>query len=257
MSPDLLLTRRLSVQVPVSYWFCLGGSWRRLADPVWPAVRVGVGGGKAEHLLPQAVVLRGQLLPLPPHAAQLLGESVQPLPQLPDLVPRSVPLGTDLKPERALSGKSSQDAGCSRTGLTLLHFSLQLAVQSDHHLMVFSICAARARASSSSRSLSSSLLSQSAPAPSLMAPREPSPKLPRPGDSSRGGLELGVSPVGLGVWARLSGERTPRSEPETRPRLHRRPPPATFPPSGRWGLGVWFMTAVGVWLQESIVLFGR
>lgn len=34
---------------------------------------------------------------------------------------------------------------------TLLHFSRQLAVQSDHHFIVFSICDARARASSSSR----------------------------------------------------------------------------------------------------------
>jgi len=34
--------------------------------------------------------------------------------------------------------------------ITLLHFSLQLAVQSDHHLIVFSICVARALASSSS-----------------------------------------------------------------------------------------------------------
>lgn len=120
--------------------------------------------------------------------------------------------------------------------LTLLHFSLQLAVQSDHHLMVFSIWAARARASSSSRSLSSSLLSQSGPPPSPMAPSDPSPSPPSPGESSSGGLELGVSPVGLGVWVRLSGERTPRSVP--RPRLHSRPPPADLPPSDRWGLGV-------------------
>lgn len=33
---------------------------------------------------------------------------------------------------------------------TLLHFSLQLAVQSDHHRIVFSICVALARASSNS-----------------------------------------------------------------------------------------------------------
>lgn len=122
--------------------------------------------------------------------------------------------------------------------LTLLHFSLQFAVQSDHHLMVFSIWAARARASSSSLSLSSSLLSQSGPVPSPIAPREPRPKAPRPGESSNGGLELVVSPVGLGVWERLSGERTPRSVPK--PRLHRTLPPAPLP-SDRWGLGVWFM----------------
>lgn len=125
---------------------------------------------------------------------------------------------------------------------TLLHFSLQLAVQSDHHLMVFSIWAARARASSSSLSLSSSLLSQSAPAPSPMAPRDPRPRAPSPGDSSSGGLELGVPPVGLGVWVRLSGERMPLSGP--RPRLHSSPPPADLPPSDRWGLGVWFMMKV-------------
>lgn len=122
--------------------------------------------------------------------------------------------------------------------LTLLHFSLQFAVQSDHHLIVFSICAARARASSNSLSLSSSLLSQSGPVPSPIAPREPRPMLPRPGESSNGGLELVVSPVGLGVWERLSGERTPRSLPK--PRLHRRLPPGLLP-SDRWGLGVWFM----------------
>lgn len=34
--------------------------------------------------------------------------------------------------------------------LTLIHFSLQFCVQSDHHFMVFSICAARAFVSSSS-----------------------------------------------------------------------------------------------------------
>lgn len=103
---------------------------------------------------------------------------------------------------------------------TLLHFSLQLAVQSDHHLMVFSIWAARARASSSSLSLSSSLLSQSAPAPSPKAPREPrdpSPKPPSPGDSSSGGLELGVPPVGLGVCVRLSGERIDLNVPQNNP----------------------------------------
>lgn len=122
--------------------------------------------------------------------------------------------------------------------LTLLHFSLQFAVQSDHHLMVFSIWAARARASSSSLSLSSSLLSQSGPVPSPMAPREPRPKAPRPGERSNGGLELVVSPVGLGVWERLSGERTTRSVPK--PRLHRTLPPAPLP-SDKWGLGVWFM----------------
>uniref|UniRef100_A0A2M4D6G7 Putative secreted protein n=1 Tax=Anopheles darlingi TaxID=43151 RepID=A0A2M4D6G7_ANODA len=38
-----------------------------------------------------------------------------------------------------------------RSVRTLLHFSRQFAVQSDHHFIVFSICAARARASSSSR----------------------------------------------------------------------------------------------------------
>ncbi|KAK5935968.1 hypothetical protein CgunFtcFv8_021276 [Champsocephalus gunnari] len=92
-----------------------------------------------------------------------------------------------------------------------------------------------------------------------MAPRDTSPKPPSPGDSSRGGLELGVSPVGLGVWARLSGERMPRSDP--RPRLHSRPPPEDFPPSDRWGLGVWFMMGVlVVWrikdggVQQSIIL---
>lgn len=61
---------------------------------------------------------------------------------------------------------------------------------------------------------------------------------PKPGESSNGGLELVVSAVGLGVWERLSGERTPRSVPK--PRLHRRLPPAPLP-SDRWGLGVWFM----------------
>lgn len=116
---------------------------------------------------------------------------------------------------------------------TLLHFSLQLAVQSDHHLMVFSICAALARASSSSLSLSSSLLSQSPPAPSPMAPN---PRPPSPGESRSGGLELGVPPVGLGVWVRLSGEQIPLSDP--RPRLHSRPPPTDLPPSDRWGLEV-------------------
>ena len=45
---------------------------------------------------------------------------------------------------------------------TLLHFSRQLAVQSDHHLMVFSICATLARTSSSSRSRISSFNSISA-----------------------------------------------------------------------------------------------
>lgn len=140
-------------------------------------------------------------------------------------------------------------AGFSNQQLTLLHFSLQLAVQSDHHLMVFSIWAALARASSSSLSLSSSLLSQSAPAPSPtpMTPKDPSPRPPRPGDSNSGGLELGVPPVGLGVWVRLSGERIPLSDP--RPRLHSKPPPADLPPSDRWGLGVWFMLKVVLWTR--------
>ena len=44
---------------------------------------------------------------------------------------------------------------------TLLHFSLQLAVQSDHHRMVFSIWAALALTSSSSRRRSSSQMPQS------------------------------------------------------------------------------------------------
>ncbi|TNN38802.1 hypothetical protein EYF80_051028 [Liparis tanakae] len=136
---------------------------------------------------------------------------------------------------------SLSEASSCRSRRTLV--SSLLAVQSDHHLMVFSIWAARARASSSSLSLSSSRLSQSAPAPSPRAPREPrdpSPKPPSPGDSSSGGLELGVPPVGLGVCVRLSGERIPLSEP--RPRLHSRPPPPDdLPPSDRWGLGVWFM----------------
>lgn len=138
--------------------------------------------------------------------------------------------------------------GFSNQQPTLLHFSLQLAVQSDHHLMVFSIWAALARASSSSLSLSSSLLSQSAPAPSPMAPRDPNPRPPRPGDSSSGGLELGVPPVGLGVWVRLSGEQIPLSDP--RPRLHSKPPPADLPLSDRWGLGVWFMMEVVVWTRK-------
>lgn len=137
--------------------------------------------------------------------------------------------------------------GFSNQYPTLLHFSLQLAVQSDHHLMVFSIWAALARASSSSLSLSSSLLSQSAPAPSPMAPRDPSPRPPSPGDNSSGGLELGVPPVGLGVWVRLSGERIPLSDP--RPKLHSRPPPVDLPPSDRWGLGVWFMMEAVVWIR--------
>lgn len=131
---------------------------------------------------------------------------------------------------------------------TLLHFSLQLAVQSDHHLMVFSIWAALARASSNSLSLSSSLLSQSGPAPSPIVPREPRPRLPSPGESSSGGLELGVSPVGLGVWVRLSGERIPLSGP--RPRLHNRPPPVDLRPSDRWGLEVWFMIAPMVLIKR-------
>lgn len=122
---------------------------------------------------------------------------------------------------------------------TLLHFSLQLAVQSDHHLIVFSIWAALARASSSSLSLSSSLLSQSGPAPSPMTPKDPSPRPPSPGESSNGGLELGVSPVGLDALMRLSGEQTALSGPS--PRLHNRPLPGDFPPSDRWGLGVGFI----------------
>lgn len=122
---------------------------------------------------------------------------------------------------------------------TLLHFSLQLAVQSDHHLIVFSIWAALARASSNSRSLSSSLLSQSAPAPSDMTPRDPRPRPPSPGQSSSGGLEQGVSPVGLDDLMRLSGDPSALSGP--RPRPHNSPLPVDLPPSDGWGLGVGFM----------------
>lgn len=122
---------------------------------------------------------------------------------------------------------------------TLLHFSLQLAVQSDHHLIVFSIWAALARASSNSRSLSSSLLSQSAPAPSDMTPRDPRPRPPSPGQSSNGGLEQGVSPVGLDDLMRLSGDPSALSGP--RPRPQSSPLPEDLPPSDGWGLGVGFM----------------
>lgn len=122
---------------------------------------------------------------------------------------------------------------------TLLHFSLQLAVQSDHHLIVFSIWAALARASSNSRSLSSSLLSQSAPAPSDMTLRDPRPRPPSPGQSSSGGLEQGVSPVGLDDLMRLSGDPSALSGP--RPRPQSSPLPEDLPPSEGWGLGVGFM----------------
>lgn len=123
--------------------------------------------------------------------------------------------------------------------VTLLHFSLQLAVQSDHHLIVFSIWAALARASSNSRSLSSSLLSQSAPAPSDMTPRDPRPRPPSPGHSSSGGLEQGVSPVGLDDLMRLSGD--PSALSGLRPRAHSSPLLVDLPPSDGWGLGVGFM----------------
>lgn len=49
------------------------------------------------------------------------------------------------------SGHGDSRWQCIHFTLTLLHFSRQLAVQSDHHFIVFSICAARARASSNSR----------------------------------------------------------------------------------------------------------
>lgn len=51
---------------------------------------------EAQGLLSQCLVLGGELLPLPPDPGELLGQDVQPLPQLPDLVPGSVPLSTDL-----------------------------------------------------------------------------------------------------------------------------------------------------------------
>lgn len=50
-----------------------------------------------QRLLPQRLVLRGELLPLPADSGQLLGEGVQALPQLTDLVASSVSLRTDLE----------------------------------------------------------------------------------------------------------------------------------------------------------------
>lgn len=55
---------------------------------------------QAQRLLPQRFILRGELLPLPPNTGQLFGERVQPLPQLSNLVSRSVTLGANLEDRR-------------------------------------------------------------------------------------------------------------------------------------------------------------
>ncbi len=135
MDTHLLLTHCLSVQVHVPHWFWLWRPWS-IPHHVQLTVSVdlrggggwGRGGGRdrwrggggsttrvcrrgrwrgdrwrvnrvvaAERLLPQCLIFWGQFLPLPPHIGQLLGQGVQPLPQLTNFVTCTVTLRTNLQ----------------------------------------------------------------------------------------------------------------------------------------------------------------
>ena len=83
-------------------------------------------------------------------------------------LPSSISCFSLFRADNSLNTLSSFNLSClfsSRalflSARTLPHFSRQFAVQSDHHRMVFSICAALALASSSSLSFSSSRESMS------------------------------------------------------------------------------------------------